>query len=222
MRVGLVSDIHGNRVALETVLDELPAVDRLFCAGDVVGYNPWPAACVETIRERGVPTVMGNHDRATASDTNFRFNQMAAAGVRHAREELDEEAMAWLADLPEERSLLDGRVCVVHGHPNNPDHYTYPEEFGPDLLDAAGNPDLLVMGHTHVQHHEVYDEGIVCNPGSVGQPRDDDPRAAFAVVDLDEHEVTEHRVSYDIDVVAEAVEAAGLPARIGRRLYRGK
>jgi putative phosphoesterase len=219
MRLGVISDVHGNRVALDAVFDEMPAVDRLVCAGDVVGYNPWPAECVTAIRERSVPTVMGNHDRAVASDSAFGFNSMAQAGVEYAREHLGESALAWLADLPDERMLLDGRVKVVHGHPDDPDHYTYPAEFAPDLLDGE---DLLVMGHTHVQHHAVFDEGIVLNPGSVGQPRDGNPDAAFAVVDLDAGEVDEHRVAYDIDRVADEIDAAGLPTRLGQRLYKGR
>lgn len=219
MRVGLVSDIHSNRIALEAVLEDMPAVDQLFCAGDVVGYNPWPAECLETVREREIPTVMGNHDRAVASDTAFRFNSMAKAGVEHARRELTEEQLKWLAGLPEERTELDGRVKTVHGHPGNPDHYTYPEEFSPDLL---GDEELLVMGHTHVQANGVYEEGIVCNPGSVGQPRDSDPRAAYAIVDLDRREVEERRVGYDIDRVIEAVEGVGLPKKVGSRLRDGR
>ncbi|MEM4780882.1 MAG: metallophosphoesterase family protein [Halalkalicoccus sp.] len=219
MRVGLVSDIHANRIALDAVLDDMPPVDRLFCAGDVVGYNPWPAECLETVRERGIPTVLGNHDRAVASDTAFRFNVMAKAGVEHARRELSDEQLDWLARLPEERTELDGRVKLVHGHPENPDHYTYPDEFSSDLL---GEEELLVMGHTHVQAHAVYGTGIVCNPGSVGQPRDGDPRAGYAVVDLDNREVYERRVEYDVDRVIEAVSEAGLPERIGSRLREGR
>ena len=219
MRLGVISDIHGNRVALEAVLDAMPTVDSVVCAGDVVGYNPWPAACVATVREQSIPTVMGNHDRAVASGTAFRFNEMAKAGVEYARKHLDESAMAWLADLPDERLLLDGNVKIVHGHPDDPDRYTYPREFAPGLLD---DEDLLVMGHTHVQHHAVFEEGIVLNPGSVGQPRDGNPDAAFSVVDLDALTVDEHRVAYDIDAVAEKIEREGLPRRLGERLYDGK
>jgi len=219
MRLGLISDVHGNRVALEAVLDDMPAVDRLLCAGDVVGYNPWPAECVAAVRGRDVPTVMGNHDRAVASETSFGFNSMAQAGVEYAREHLDESALAWLARLPDERTLLDGRVKVVHGHPADPDRYTYPADFAPGMLDGE---ELLVMGHTHVQHHAVFSEGMLVNPGSVGQPRDGNPDAAYAIVDLAERVVTEHRVSYDVDRVATAIEEAGLPRRLGQRLSEGR
>lgn len=219
MKLGVISDVHGNRVALEAVLADMPAVDGLVCAGDVVGYNPWHADCVEEIRERDVPTVQGNHDRAVAADGAPHFNHMALAGVEHAREQLSADQRQWLDSLPLERHVADGRVKVVHGHPDDPDHYTRPHEFSPALLDGE---DVLVMGHTHVQHHESYDEGIVLNPGSVGQPRDGDPKAAYAVLDLEETTVEERRVGYDTDAVIEAVEEAGLPRQIGFRLAQGR
>jgi putative phosphoesterase len=219
MQVGVLSDVHSNRVAFEAVLDDMPDVDGLVCAGDVVGYNPWPAECVELVREREIPSVMGNHDRAVASGTAFRFNQMAKAGVELARERLTDEQLDWLDDLPNERREFDGRVKIVHGHPEDPDHYTMPDEFSADLL---GDEEVLVMGHTHVQHHEEYAEGVVMNPGSVGQPRDDDPKAAYALLDLDDLSVEERRVEYDVAAVQEAVEDAGLPSKIGSRLEYGK
>ncbi|WP_224448270.1 metallophosphoesterase family protein [Haloprofundus salilacus] len=219
MRLGVLSDIHGNLVALDAVLADMPPVDEIVCAGDVVGYNPWPVDCVERLRKRAVPTVQGNHDRAVAEGTAFRFNEMARAGVEYARDRLDAEDLDWLASLPQQRLAADRRVRLVHGHPDNPDHYTYPDEFMPELLDEE---DVLVMGHTHVQAHKVYDEGIVMNPGSVGQPRDGDSRAAYAIVDLDAMEVEERRVTYDIDEVVRAIETECLPERIGTRLYEGR
>lgn len=219
MKVGLISDVHGNRVALEAVLEDMPDVDALACAGDVVGYNPWPADCVDVMRARTVPTVLGNHDAAVVDRTGFRFNGMAQAGVKHAIEHLEDDQLEWLASLPEERLEFDGRVKLVHGHPENPDRYTYPEDFSPRLL---GEEDVLVLGHTHVQHAERYAEGIVVNPGSVGQPRDSDPRAGYAVLDLEAMTVETRRVAYDIEAVQRAVKDAGLPERIGTRLARGK
>lgn len=218
MNVGVISDVHGNRVALNAVFDDMPPVDELVCAGDVVGYNPWPGACVDRVRERSIPTVMGNHDRATTTGTAFGFNSMAGAGVEYAREQLDADQMDWLGGLPDERTEFD-RVKVVHGHPDDPDRYTYPDLFGPEML---GEEDVLVLGHTHVQHHEIYDEGIVVNPGSVGQPRDGDPRAAYAILDLDAMTVEERRVEYDVDAVERAVAEAGLPDAIGSRLRKGR
>jgi diadenosine tetraphosphatase ApaH/serine/threonine PP2A family protein phosphatase len=162
---------------------------------------------------------MGNHDRAVAGGGSFSFNSQAGAGVRYTREHLSEEDIAWLGDLPDTRVAVDGRVKVVHGHPDDPDRYTFPREFAPGLLDEE---DVLVLGHTHIQHHAVFEEGIVVNPGSVGQPRDGDPRAAYAIVDMDEMSVDERRVEYDVDRVVAAVEEADLPGEIGRRLREGR
>ena len=219
MRVAVISDIHSNRVAFDAVLDDMPDVDAYVCAGDVVGYGPWPAECLDLVRDLDAPTVMGNHDRAVATDSAFSFNSMARAGITYSREQLSDEQIDWLYGLPTERHVFDGRVKIVHGHPDDPDRYTYPSLFNPDLLD---DEDVLVMGHTHVQAHEVFDEGIVLNPGSVGQPRDQDPRAAYAVLDLDAMTVTEHRVEYDVEAVEAAVADAGLPAKIGKRLHKGR
>ncbi len=219
MKVGVISDIHGNKVALDAVLADMPPVERVLCAGDIVGYNPWHADCVEAVRNGSIPTVMGNHDRATAGDDSFAFNSMAGAGVEHAREQLSERELAWLGALPDSRRVCGERIRLVHGHPDDPDRYTYPESFSPDLL---GEEDVLVMGHTHVQGHRIFSEGIVLNPGSVGQPRDGDPRAAYSVVDLDELTVSEHRVAYDINRVQNAIREAGLPDRIARRLQEGR
>jgi len=217
MRLGVLSDIHANRVALDAVFEDMPPVDGVVCAGDVVGYNPWPAACVDAVREQGIPTVMGNHDRAVASGTAFRFNGMAKAGVEHARSELDEERLEWLRSLPDERTVEN--VKLVHGHPEDPDRYTYPREFRAEML---GEEDVLVLGHTHVQDHRTFDDGVVMNPGSVGQPRDGDPDAAYALLDTETLNVEERRVAYDVERVVDAVGMAGLPRRTGERLREGK
>lgn len=99
MRVAAISDLHGNKPAFEAVLEDMPAVDLVVCAGDVVGYNPWPRACIEGIRDRSIPTVQGNHDRAVAADTAFRFNRMAQAGVTYARDALEPDDLDWLASI---------------------------------------------------------------------------------------------------------------------------
>lgn len=219
MRFGVISDVHANRVALEAVLDDMPPVEAVVCAGDVVGYNPWPKACIERVREEDITTIQGNHDRAVAQETDFAFNGMAAAGVEHAREQLGPGELDWLGDLPTERLVADDRLKLVHGHPDDPDRYTYPRDFSPALL---GDEEVLVLGHTHDQHVAEFAEGTVLNPGSVGQPRDGDPDAAYAVVDLEEGTVDLHRVAYDVEAVVAAVAEAGLPERIGTRLRDGR
>ena len=229
MRYGVVADIHGNLPAFEAVIDAMPAVDQWLCAGDIVGYNPWPADCLAQVRDLNAATVMGNHDRAVASDTGFRFNSMAAAGVTYARDELNEDALTWLDSLPNRRTIDGGDILLVHGHPENPDRYTYPDEFSPAMLE--NNARVTITGHTHVQGVREFEEGVVMNPGSVGQPRDGDPAAAFAVLDIGDGDdasgiseitVETHRVSYDIDRVIDAVEDAGLPEKIGTRLRSGR
>ena len=223
MRYAVVADIHGNLPAFDAVIDAMPAVDRWLCAGDVVGYNPWPADCLARIRELNATTVIGNHDRAVASDTGFRFNSMAATGVTYARGELNDDAIAWLDGRPNRQTVADGEILLVHGHPENPDRYTYPKEFEPAMLE--GDARVTITGHTHVQGVREFDEGVVMNPGSVGQPRDGDPDAAFAVLTIDDAgriDVDTHRVAYDIDRVVDAVEEAELPKKIGTRLRDGR
>lgn len=218
-RLGVLSDIHSNLVALEAVLADLPPVDGLVCAGDVVGYNPWPAECVEVLRERGSPTIQGNHDRAVATGNTRWLNPLATAGIEHARRELTDAQVDWLGSLPVERSVSEGRVKLVHGHPDDPDRYTRRAQVSARLL---GDEDVLVLGHTHEQFTEQFDDGVVLNPGSVGQPRDGDPRAAYSVLDLDGLAVDERRVDYDIPQVQRQIDAVGLPPELGERLTRGR
>lgn len=212
-RVGLISDVHGNAVALETVLEDMPDVDAIVCAGDVVGYGPSPGECIAEIRDREIPTVEGNHDRAVVEGQPYE------SGDQWASLTLSEERTSWLADLPRERLLFDGRMKVVHDHPEERNRYTRPAAFDPILLD---DEDVLVLGHTHVQHAEVFEAGIVINPGSVGQPRDRDPDAAYAVVDLESMTVDLHRVPYDIEAVQRRIEDTSIDSYNASRLEKGR
>lgn len=218
MRIGLISDVHSNLPALEAVLSAMPEVDAIVCAGDVVGYYTWPGECVDILIERDVPTVMGNHDRAVVEDTAFRFGGSAGAGLEVSMNKVRDRHREWLASLPDDLVHFDGEVRVVHGHPLDPDRYTYPEEVTGDIL--VDEP-VLVLGHTHIQFVESVEGGLICNPGSVGQPRDGDPRAAYGILDLETHEVSLNRVEYDIDRTANAARRAGLPASLANRLYEG-
>ncbi|QSG08581.1 metallophosphoesterase family protein [Halapricum desulfuricans] len=212
-RIGLLSDIHGNAIALEAVLEEMDDVDALVCAGDVVGYGPSPGQCIEIVRGQSIPTVEGNHDRAVVTDQPYE------TGDQYASRTLSEGQRSWLAALPRERLLFDGRLKVVHDHPEERNRYTRPAAFEPTLLD---DEDVLVLGHTHVQYAEVFADGIVVNPGSVGQPRDRDPDAAYAVVDLDAMAVDLHRVSYDIEAVRRRIENTSIDSYNAERLARGR
>ncbi|WP_248908315.1 metallophosphoesterase family protein [Halocatena marina] len=221
MRLGVISDIHANRVALDAVMDAMPNVEYLVCAGDVIGYNPQPSECVEAVRD-SIPCVQGNHDRAIDAPEQYRSNEMAYEGLRYAADRLSEEQREWLRTLPESRSLFEGRVRVIHSHPSDRGQYVWPARFPslePYLTENA--EDVLILGHTHVQHHAMVGDTLVVNPGSVGQPRDNDPRAAFAVIELDDRTVEEHRTEYDIECVKDAIDNAELPQRTGRRLEVG-
>ena len=222
MQIALLSDIHGNLPALEAVLDDLPAVDEIVCAGDVVGYNPWPAECVERIRNVSSVTVQGNHDRTVETPERYAGNRMAEAGLEHAKTELSDEQRAWLADLPPRTTIADDRYRLVHSHPD-PDRlgaYVRPRQFT-EMGQYVAAYDGLILGHTHVQHAETVDGRLIVNPGSVGQPRDGDPDAAYAILDAEAGAVDLRRVSYDINTVINAIEAAGLPRRTGTRLLDG-
>lgn len=220
MRIGVISDIHANRVALETVLEAMPPVDRLVCVGDVIGYNPQPAECVEIVRGK-MTCVQGNHDRAIETPTRYRSNEAAYEGLGYAADKLTADQREWLQSLPTSTTLCEDHIRMVHSHPTNRGQYVRPEGF-PALEPHLGEENVLILGHTHIQHHEMVAGTLVVNPGSVGQPRDRDPRAAFAVVDPNAQTVEEHRVSYDIERVKTAIEAAGLPSWTGTRLERGR
>lgn len=202
MKIGLLSDIHANLPALEVVLDDLPPVDRLVCAGDIIGYNPWPAACVDRIRSVASVVIQGNHDRMVDTPQRYAHNEMAHAGLKYAEEELSSEQREWLRALPEQTDIADGAYRLVHSHPDPDqlDSYVSPEDFA-ELQSYITQYDGLVLGHTHIQHKTTIDDQLIVNPGSIGQPRDGDPTAAYAVLDTNEDTVALRRTAYDIDSV---------------------
>lgn len=226
MRLGLISDVHANRPALETVLDALDdaGVDELFCAGDLIGYYTWPNEVIDLLREREMTAVKGNHD-AGISDTPVRFNSVARQALEWTREQLTDENRAFLAGLPETvRENIDGHdIYMVHGSPRRPlEEYVNGSSIGPAFIESCFEeaPDVCIMGHTHHPYSHKVDESLLVNPGSVGQPRDGDSRASYAVLDLEEMSVEHTRLEYDIDAVDEAVREH-LPSTLGERLYHG-
>lgn len=220
MHIGVVSDIHSNKVALDAVLDDMPSVDKLVCCGDIVGYGPWPSECVETIREECDIVVQGNHDR-DLEDPSFYFGHpMAHEGLLHSTEKLTDEQYEWVTSLPKQETVVD-QYRVVHSHPTVEDKYVEPKDF-PRMRPHLDEYDGIFLGHTHIQHKATIDEKLILNPGSVGQPRDKNSNAAYAVVDTEESTAELHRVSYDIEAVADAVEQQELPKSIGKRLFKGK
>jgi len=227
MLLGVISDIHSNLPALEAVLAELErsGPERILCAGDIVGYNTFPDEVCGLMKERRVESVKGNHDRAVISGDSSDLMDNAAEAVMWTRKHLAPGHLAWLGKLPARKKLTIGgrRLLVVHGSPRDVGEYVLPMT---EALWPFGNPgaDVLIMGHTHVQWTDRFERyGLtVLNPGSVGQPRDMDPQAAFATLDTSDLAVTLHRVDYDIEKAASSVVAAGLPARLAERLYIGR
>lgn len=226
-------------------------IDALWCLGDAVGYGPQPRECIARLRELGAVTVAGNHDRvATGMMASEDFNPDAAAAARWTQRQLGPEERSYLDGLPEVVSMPAGAggepaFTLVHGTLRSPVwEYLYSYEAARAHLERQRSPFALV-GHTHVPMLVVegrefphgcelfyLEDGmslrlsgerrLVINPGGVGQPRDGNPRAAYAVYDSDQATITLHRVEYDIAATQRLMEAAGLPRWLIERLSVGR
>lgn len=227
MYVGLISDIHANLPALEAVLKEIPSdVDALVCVGDIIGYSAWPAECVERVREVCDIVVQGNHDRDIQQTEWEEYNHTARAGLEYAQTQLSEDQTSWLAQLPASTYAFEGQLLIAHGHPENVDRYVSKSMFPSVSTYMADDTQVLALGHTHQQaavNMARFDRhGWVVNPGSVGQPRDGNQKAAYALVDLDQPVVELCRVEYSVERVQRAHKDVGLPTNSASRLYEGK
>jgi len=228
LRLLVVSDIHSNLPALERVLEDAGVFDGAICAGDVVGYGPDPAKCIEGLSGRNVTCVTGNHDQAAVTGDSSNLNEYAAEAIRINRRLLINSHVEWLRSLQSSLSLeVEGvRISVFHGSPYQPlVDYIYPEEarqMAGGFFDDTGS-DLLILGHTHVPYIYRFHEHVLLNPGSVGQPRDGDPRSSYMLVDVAEGkiDVSHERVSYDIVEVASRMRQLGLPEMLSIRLFNG-
>jgi putative phosphoesterase len=220
MRVALLADIHANQPALEAVLADLPPVDQTVCLGDIVGYNPMPSACVELVREHADVVVQGNHDRLVETPLRMAGNRMARAGLEYARDALTSAQRTWLRDLPE-RATIDENYLAVHSHPTRRDTYVFPDDAA-ELVGASGDYEGVLLGHTHVQDVSAVDGTVVVNPGSVGQPRDGDRRAAYALLDTESGDISPRRTHYDVDRIYHEVVVSDLPSETGERLFDGE
>jgi len=247
MRILVLSDLHSNGTALDAVLDA--AKDRWevsVCLGDVVGYGPDPNYVTARLRELGTQTIRGNHDKAvTGLMATEDFNPVAKAAVDWTRAELKQEHLAWLSALRPGPVEADG-IVLVHGALQDEDEYVFtPAQALDGLLDSAAS--VTFFGHTHHQGGFSYQDSMLevlqihprasesfaalrveparrylLNPGSIGQPRDGDPRAAFAIADLDHQVVEFWRVPYDIAAVQARMRAAHLPEPLIQRLVVGR
>jgi predicted phosphodiesterase len=223
MDIAVISDIHGNLPALEAVKEDIETQnpDRIVCLGDIVGYNPWPAECVEAIRDWCDVILQGNHDRNVAKDAErYRTNQMAYQGLLWAEKELTDEQIGWLHNLSPKKDIKTQTktYTIVHSHPQKTGKYVKPPEF-PQLVDFLSKTvSGCWLGHTHLQYKTQIDGYLLLNPGSVGQPRDEDKRAAYAIVDTDANQAELRRVNYDVNEVITKVNEVGLPPKTGSRL----
>ncbi|MEW6562858.1 MAG: metallophosphoesterase family protein [Pseudomonadota bacterium] len=204
MKIAFISDIHGNYEALKAVLAEIDRlqVERIYCAGDVVGYYSQVNECCNALRERDIPCVMGNHDWYMAGGGFCPRSRSVNDCLAYQRSVIEPDHLDWLRSFPVQRRI--GELRLVHGGWADPiDEYLKPsaEYF------ARVEGTVFVSGHTHLQTVQRYGDKLYCNPGSVGQPRDGDPRAAFAVYEAGEF--TLHRVEYDMQKVFDLMDAAG-------------
>ncbi|MFB6182612.1 MAG: metallophosphoesterase [Candidatus Nanohaloarchaea archaeon] len=227
MKLAVISDIHSNFEALKNVYSNFSDIDKVVCLGDLVGYGPSPTEVVDFTSSKGFNCIKGNHDGMVADPEGlYRFNSLARAGVKHNREKLDESQINFLENLPLNLSLdlNEKKIECFHGSPRHPlSEYIYPEDADESLIQSLNtvNPDYLFLGHTHIPFKKEIRGTTILNPGSVGQPRDGDPRSSYAVVDLERDAVSFERVEYDIQKVKNKVEGE-LPSEIGERLEEGR
>lgn len=245
MRAAVISDIHSNRHALEAVLAAVDAaeVDEIWCLGDMVGYGAEPDACTALIRERSSVCLVGNHDLAVLGALDIStFSEAAAAAVEWTRENVGEETREFLASL--DPAASKSGIGLFHASPRDP---IWEYVLSGDQADAgfqAQEERVGLIGHSHIalffvrapeaRAHaqgaqapdgtevEIAEGEWLLNPGSVGQPRDGDPRAAWLELDAESWVARYHRVEYDVEGAAAKIRAAGLPGLLADRLEVGR
>jgi len=238
----ILGDIHGNLAAFEAVLAEARkegAFDKLICLGDIVGYGPEPHECIQLIQAQNNSCVAGNHDRAVSGKISVNgFNSQAAEAINWTAGRLTATDLDYLNSLPEKTVFAE--FTCTHGSPRDPI-----SEYLLSAISAEDNfpyfdTDICLVGHTHIplifenSHegallHEFRDgdvfpiggNQVIINPGGVGQPRDNDPRAAYAIYDTDKNAVFARRVEYDIAATQMKMREAGLPDFLINRLSYG-
>lgn len=246
MRYLILSDIHANREALRAVARAARgSYDQALCCGDLVGYGGDPNAVVDWVRANCALTIRGNHDRACAGDEALDwFNPVARAAAAWTAGALREENRAYLLGLPKGPAPMDG-FDMAHGSTSDEDAYVLTSDEALEAFAYAERP-LVFFGHTHVQGGYVWnrervevvpppgadarrrdlrieaDCAYLINPGSVGQPRDGDPRAAFAIYNSDSGVVAYHRIDYDVEEAQRRIREAGLPDVLADRLALGR
>jgi diadenosine tetraphosphatase ApaH/serine/threonine PP2A family protein phosphatase len=249
MRALVVSDIHGNLQALQAVLSAAGSFDELWNLGDIVGYGANPNEVIDTVRPLARINVRGNHDRVCCGLTSSQgFNPVAAEAAEWTHRHLTPENLEWLREMPQGPILASERALCAHGSPLNEDHYIISMRDAWSPLQRMST-EITFFGHTHVQGgfsqqapewqeiRPVYNtqnepeqfsidtpvgSRHLINPGSVGQPRDADWRAAYAIYDTAVERVTFFRIPYDVAAAQQAIRNAHLPDRLASRLSTGR
>ncbi|MSR65150.1 MAG: metallophosphoesterase [Verrucomicrobiae bacterium] len=240
MKYAILGDIHANLEALNVVLEDCAKrkVTHFCCLGDVVGYNPNPKQCLDIVRDMNMPCVKGNHDEYCSTDIDLiGFNPQAAIAVKWTRDQLSLEDRKWLAELKYVRHVES--FTIVHATLDTPQRWGYvfkTLEASPSM--SYQNTAICFFGHTHHPLAFIRENTIkggtyskikieigrkyFINAGSVGQPRDGNPQAAYATYDMFANIVELHRLDYDIATTQKKIRAAGLPERLASRLELGK
>jgi putative phosphoesterase len=233
-RVAVITDVHGNLAALEAVLDAIESmgVEAIYCGGDLVGYGPHPNEVCARLEDASIPTIYGNYDYAIARGledcgcaySDQRDRELGQRSVEWTLEHTHRRWKDFMRDLPFDLGfeLGNNRVRLVHGSPRKVNEYLFEDKPARtfERIAAGADCDVLVFGHTHQPWIHEYASVLFVNCGSVGKPRDGDPRAAFALLELDGDRVVAHieRVRYDAEAVGRELAAAGLPGEYADKL----
>ncbi len=236
--VTIFGDIHGNLPALEAVLADMEAreLSPLYCLGDLVGYGTFPNEVIKIIRERNIPTLMGNYDQGVGNSgddcgcayTSKEAEALGKRSIAWSNQNTTEDNKLFLRHLTDQIPLqLNGlHIRLVHGSPRKINEYLYedrPDATMERLLDMA-EADVLVCGHTHIPYHRILPSGRhVVNAGSVGKPKDGNPQACYVVLEASNRDftVTFRRVRYDLERAAQAIEASDMPNEYAEMLRTG-
>ena len=238
-KITIFGDIHGNLPALEAVFADMGQrkLENLYCLGDLVGYGTFPNEVVQRVQERNIPTIMGNYDQGVGNDSDdcgcaYKTSEAQALGeqsIAWSNANTSDDNKAYLRTLKEDIPLKMGnlKVLLVHGSPRKINEYLYenrPDHSFERLLDNTG-VDVLVCGHTHLPYHKILPSGRhIINAGSVGKPKDNDNRACYITLSIDDNSVTTDfiRVEYDIERIAKAIESTAMPNEFAQMLREGK
>ena len=226
--VAIIADIHSNIIALQEVMKSMKNVDHILCAGDLVGYNPWPNESIRFIQEKGIKSIMGNHDAAIVDGSYDTMNPQAKLALQYTHKKISQENIEYLNSISKKLTIQveDVSLCAYHGSPLSPlRQYVYPwapRRFLRTLVDMVEG-EVLILGHTHIPMIFSFNDKLLINPGSVGQPRDKNPQASYMILQIEGKKINveHHRVYYNIDVVMSKIIEDGLPIALAHRLKNG-